>query len=341
MLLNIESSAKRGADLVGQVLTFAKGVESRRLKVDARQLLEETAKIANETFFKNIQVECSPAPDLWRVTGDPTQLNQVLLNLSVNARDAMPNGGRLRLSAENVVLDDSFAAAQPGGSPGPHVCITVDDSGIGMPAEVMDRIFEPFFTTKEPGKGTGLGLSTTLAIINSHKGFVQVRSQPGRGTTFHVYLPAQMGDATAGGDAAGQGGASAGPLPRGGGELVLVVDDETVVRDTTSITLETGGYRVLTAEDGAGAVALSARLHEEVDVVLTDMMMPGMDGPATIKELLRINPRARIIAASGVRDRRLVASVCALGVSHFLAKPYSAESLLGVVSEALGRCSPP
>ncbi len=335
ILSAIESSARRGADLIGQVLSFARGVESRQLKVDPGQLLEDIARIAHETFPKSIRVECVPAPRLWRVRGDPTQLNQVLLNLCVNARDAMPRGGQLKLAAENAVLDEPYTAMHPGSCPGPHVRILVEDSGFGMSAAVLDRIFEPFFTTKEPGKGTGLGLSTTLAIIKSHKGFLQVHSEPGKGTIFGVFLPAETDDDSAEANATADAGASAPAPPQGGGELILLVDDEAVVRDLTGETLRANGFRVLTAMDGAEAVALYARHQQEVDVVLTDMMMPVMDGPATIQALLRINPRARIIAASGLNQGGLAANACALGATHFIPKPYTADTLLGVLNEAL------
>ncbi|MCF7785053.1 MAG: PAS domain S-box protein [Prosthecobacter sp.] len=325
----IENSARRGADMVQQVLSFARGVEGRQLAVDVGRLLKEIEKIANETFLKNIQVRSKIPKDLWGVQGDPTQLHQVLLNLCVNARDAMPGGGMLKLSASNVVLDAHCGELSPEAKPGRHVLIAVEDSGTGMPPEVLERIFEPFFTTKELGKGTGLGLSTTLAIIKGHHGFLRVHSEMGEGTKFQLYLPAN--------DSADVQLATPveSALPRGNGELVLVVDDEDTVRQIISQTLETFGYRVLEAADGVEASTLFTTHQGEIAVVLTDMMMPVMDGLATIQVLMRMNPQVRIIAASGLGVKDMVAKAMAAGVKHFISKPYSAETLLKTLAQVL------
>jgi PAS domain S-box-containing protein len=329
VLTTIEGSAKRGADMVKQVLSFARGVEGQQLEVQVGHLLHEIEKIANETFLKNIQVHCDVPGELWLVKGDPTQLHQVLLNLCVNARDAMPDGGRLSLSASNLKLDEQYAAMNIDAKPGPHVCIQVEDNGTGMPPDVIERIFEPFFTTKELGKGTGLGLSTTIAIIKSHGGFVRAYSEVGMGTRFHVYLPAHTKPGVIGSEA------SEPELPRGNGELVLVIDDEAAVRQITRQTLETFGYRVLLASDGVEATSLYATRLQEIDVVLTDMMMPLMDGPTTIMVLLRMKPEIRIIAASGLNANGMVAKATNAGVKHFIPKPYTAETLLKTIREVL------
>ncbi|MBN8420370.1 MAG: PAS domain S-box protein [Verrucomicrobia bacterium] len=325
----IENSAKRGADMVQQVLSFARGVEGRQLAVEMARLVREIEKIANETFLKNIQVRSTIQNSLWGVQGDPTQLHQVLLNLCVNARDAMPNGGTLKLSASNLMLDGQSGELSTQAKPGPYVLIEVEDTDTGMPPDVVERIFEPFFTTKELGKGTGLGLSTTLAIIKSHHGFLRVHSEMGEGTKFQLYLPASdsadMQDVT-------PVGAS---LPRGSGELVLVVDDEDTVRQIISQTLDAFGYRVLLAADGVEASTLFTAHQNEIAVVLTDMMMPVMDGLATIQVLMRMNPQVRIIAASGLGVKDMVARAMAAGVKHFIPKPYSAETLLKTLAEVL------
>ncbi len=329
ILATIEGSAKRGADMVRQVLSFARGVEGRQLEVQAKHLLREIEKIVNETFLKSIRVSCDIQPGLWTVTGDPTQLHQVLLNLCVNARDAMPHGGTLSLTASNVTLDEHYAVMNLGAKPGPHVVIHVEDNGSGMPPEVVERIFEPFFTTKELGKGTGLGLSTTLAIVKSHGGFVRVESEPGVGTKFSVFLPART-------EAGSQDAViTESELPRGNDELVLVIDDESAVRQITRQTLEIFGYRVLLAADGAEAAGIYAAHRDEVAVVLTDMMMPVMDGPAIIQVLLRINPKVRIISASGISTDSMVSKAINAGVKHFIPKPYSAETLLKTLHQAL------
>ncbi len=329
VLTTMEGSAKRGADMVKQVLSFARGVEGQQLDVQVAHLMREIEKFTNETFLKNIEVHCDVPVELWLVKGDPTQLHQVLLNLCVNARDAMPNGGRLSLSASNLKLDEQYVGMNIDAKLGPHVCIQVEDSGTGMPPDVIERIFEPFFTTKELGKGTGLGLSTTIAIIKSHGGFVRVYSEVGMGTRFHIYLPAQTEPGAIGLET------SEPELPRGNGELVLVIDDEVAVRQITRQTLEAFGYRVLLASDGVEATSIYATRHQEIDVVLTDMMMPLMDGPTTIMVLLRINPGLRIIAASGLNANGMVAKATNAGVKHFIPKPYTAETLLKTICEVL------
>jgi PAS domain S-box-containing protein len=335
---NIERSAKRGADLVKQVLSFARGVEGSRVTLQVRHILKEVESIAENTFPKNITVETSLPQGLWPVLADPTQLNQVVLNLCVNARDAMPGGGRLELAASNAELDAQYAAMNRGMAPGRYVVIQVTDTGTGMPKEIIDRIFEPFFTTKELGKGTGLGLSTVLGIVRSHGGFVNVYSEVGKGSSFKVYLPA-----LAEGDAGDQAGRAEEALPRGNGELILVVDDEVSILDITKQTLQAFGYRVATAEDGAQAISRYALQRDEVAVVLTDMMMPVMDGPALIAALRRINPQVRIIGASGLNANGSTARAAAVGVKHFLPKPYSADALLAMIRHVLrdGGSRPP
>ena len=321
----IERSAMHGADMVKQVLTFAKGVDGARLDVDVGVLLRDLEKMARDTFLKAIDVRAQIAPDLWHVDGDPTQLHQVLLNLSVNARDAMPHGGSLGLNAENVDLDAHYSGLNPEARVGPYVCIRVVDTGEGIPQDMLDKIFDPFFTTKEVGKGTGLGLSTSQAIVKSHGGFMRVYSEPGHGTTFTVYLPARV-------EVSESSEPASIDMPRGRGELILVVDDEPSVREITRRTLEVFGYRTLLAGDGAEAVALFARRDAEIAAVLVDMTMPIMDGPATIRVLQKMSPAVRIIGASGLDAGDQVAM---LGVKHFLSKPYSASVLLKTLREVI------
>jgi CheY-like chemotaxis protein len=264
------------------------------------------------------------------VSGDPTQVHQVLLNLCVNARDAMPNGGRLTIAVENCLLDEQYAAMNIAATPGRYVNISVTDTGGGIPGELVDKIFEPFFTTKGPNKGTGLGLSTVLAIVKSHGGFVNVYSEPGNGTTFKVYLPAlNVSSETR------KLQPEETSLPRGDGETILVVDDEASVLTITTQTLEAFGYRVLTATNGADALAIYVQHKNEIAAVLTDMTMPIMDGAATIQALKRIHPAVKIIAASGLTANGSTVHVPGGDVKRFLTKPYTAGTLLKALRATL------
>ncbi|HMS03341.1 MAG TPA: PAS domain S-box protein, partial [Gemmatimonadaceae bacterium] len=303
----IAQAASRGASMIRQVLGFARGIEGERRTLPLLPVIDETLRIVGETFPRNITVTADVPGDAWRVDGDPTQLQQVLLNLCVNARDAMPAGGTLTVAASNVQLDADAAARVLEARPGPYVRLTVGDTGVGIPPDQVEKIFDPFFTTKPPGQGTGLGLSTTLAIVRGHGGFVRVQSEPGVGTVVDVYLPRGMEDAgehTVEPD---------GPLPRGDGETVLVVDDEAAIRATTREVLEAHGYQVLEAADGAEAIAVYAAHASVVRLVVTDLMMPVMDGPAMLQVLNRLAPDVRVIAASGLATSRDVQHAGAQG----------------------------
>jgi len=322
MLEIIEGSARRGADIVRQILSFARGLEGRRVEVQPKHLLKEIDSIIKSTFPKNIRCQLSAPHDTWTILGDPTLLHQILLNLCVNARDAMPDGGLLTIGVENRTIDEQYVAMNLRAKTGPHIVISVTDSGTGMPPDVIEKIFDPFFTTKEPGKGTGLGLSTVMGIVKSHEGFINVYSEAGRGTTFRVHLPA-VTSTHPGSELEAQAS-----LPRGNGETVLVIDDEISILTITSQTLQAFGYHVLTANNGATGVAMYVQHQSEIALVLTDMMMPVMDGRATIHALKQINPAVKIIAASGLGVNEEVSKGAALGVRHFLPKPYTAETLL-------------
>jgi PAS domain S-box-containing protein len=330
----LEASADRGAGLVRQVLSFARGVEGERINLQPRHLIKEIVKILKDTFPKSIEVEFESPGDLWVIAGDVTQLHQVLMNFCVNGRDAMPEGGKLMIRAENVYMDENYARMNLEAKPGHFVAITIADTGHGIAPQIVHKIFEPFFTTKEHGKGTGLGLSTALGIVKGHGGFINVYSEPGRGTEFKIYLPASE---AALGAMALEG---EGKLPRGSGELVLVVDDEVAIREITKGTLEMYGYRAIIASDGTEAVALYAQHRDEVKVVLTDMMMPYMDGPATIRALHKLNPMVKIIASSGLVENNKATPLIGDGVIAFLPKPYTAEKLLTTVSTVLAEESP-
>ena len=330
LLHTIEVSAQRGAGLIRQLLTFARGVEGKRHEVRVADVLKELECILSETIPRNIAIDLTVADDLWPVQGDPTQLHQVLLNLCVNARDAMPKGGRIGIAAKNVRLDDHYVAMNLEAHVGLYVRIDVEDNGTGIDAAILDKIFDPFFTTKPVGQGTGLGLATTQAIVKSHDGFIRACSEPNNGTRFRIYLPA--------GTSATTTSASDLPepaVPRGQGQLILVVDDEDAIRLVARQVLEAHGYRVLVAANGAEAVALFAQNIGRVDLVLTDMMMPVMDGPATIVALRQIRSDVRIIGASGIEHNSMLARAVGAGVKHFLPKPYTAGVLLRKLTEAL------
>ncbi|MBO0863242.1 MAG: response regulator [Chloracidobacterium sp.] len=329
-LLNIlHTNAVRGGEMIKQVLSFARGVEGENMPLQPARLIKEIIKILTDTMPKNIEITFSIANDLSSVSGDATQLHQVLMNLCVNARDAMPQGGKLRIEAENVEIDEHYARMNVEAKPGKYVSVSVIDTGVGIPEQNLTKIFDPFFTTKEQGKGTGLGLSTVAGIVRSHDGFVNVYSEIGRGARFKVYLPAiDVAQAA-------QAQSSQRDLPAGHGELILVIDDENAIREVARETLNAFGYRVVIASDGAEAMAVFAAHKDEVKLVITDMMMPYMDGPATIRALRRLDPQLKIIATSGLKAEDKIADAAQLGVKSFLPKPYTAEKLLKTVAAAL------
>src|ERR671933_232556 len=323
LLKMLEKNTRRSSDLVKQVLSFARGLEGQHTTLDVSQLITDIEQIAKQTFSRAIEI-CTDisTPNLWKISGDASQLHQVLLNLCVNGRDAMPEGGILEISAKNLWIDAQYARMNLDAKVGPYVVVTVSDTGMGIPREIVDRIFEPFFTTKELGKGTGLGLSTVMGIIKSHGGFVQVCSQVGKGTQFHVYLPTgQTIDADC-------PSAERHELPMGHGELILVVDDEDSIRETAKISLETFGYNVLLASDGIEALAVYTQHKEEISVVLVDMMMPSMDGPTTIRMLQKMNPHIKIIGVSGLVSNHKMLELVGNHVQTFLPKPYTSDELL-------------
>jgi len=325
----LRANAQRGGDMVRQVLSFARGVEGEHVALHPKHLIKEIVKILRETLPKSIEINFKIPDDLWIISADATQMHQVLMNLCVNARDAMPEGGSISIKAENIVVDENYARMHLEAKPGRFVVISVTDTGPGMAPEIQSRIFEPFFTTKEMSKGTGLGLSTALTIVKSHGGFINVYSELHKGTQFSLYLPAL--DIPGAPDSA----AAQTDLPLGQGELILVVDDEESIREITRGTLETFGYSVLTASDGTEALAIYADRKNEIAVVLTDMVMPFMDGPVTIRALQRMNPDVRIIAASGLGTGQRAGEGTLEGVAVFLNKPYTAEKLLKTLSQVL------
>ena len=328
LIETMRTSAERGAALVRQILSFAQGAEGEQLPMQVQPVVKETRKLLQHTLPKSIQLQVILPEDLWWIAGDATQVAQVLMNLGVNARDAMPLGGRLTIRAANVTVDEDFVRRHLEAQPGPYVLLEVSDTGFGIAPENLDKIFDPFFTTKEPGRGTGLGLSTALGIVTAHGGFIQVASEPNQGTCFSVYLPA-----LADGDAGPGAEEVQAPVP-GHGEWILVVDDEPAIRNICRTILEENGYRVLQAGEGTEAVALYAQHRGRIQVVLVDLMMPVLDGPGTIQALQRLDPQVRIIAVSGLGNLPSESGP-GLGEVAFLQKPYTGEKLLRTVGQVL------
>ncbi|NJM77302.1 MAG: PAS domain S-box protein [Acaryochloridaceae cyanobacterium RU_4_10] len=315
-------SSKRGSDLVQQILSFARGMDGQRAILQVGHLLAEVVNIARQTFPKNIEIERDVSTrDLWTVSADATQLHQIFMNLCVNARDAMPHGGKLTIAAENLMADENYVRMNLEAHVGPYVVITISDTGIGMSPDVIERIFDPFFTTKEEGKGTGLGLSTAIGIIKSHGGFVNVHSEVGSGSHFKVYLPAAESEESA------QPTDSSSHL-MGNGESILVVDDEASIREITKISLEAFNYQAIAAKDGIEALALFAEQHQQIDFVLLDLMMPSLDSATIIRTLQTIDPQVQIITMSGLATNGALANSISPNVKAFLAKPFTAQELL-------------
>ncbi len=323
-------SAERGAGLVKQILSFARGVESQRVPVDPVHILREIQQVARDTFPKSITFQLQIPDFTCTVYGDPSQLHQIFLNLCVNARDAMPNGGHIDISIGLITVDDTFIAMHPELAPGSYSCIKVTDNGSGIPPEVRDRIFEPFFTTKEVGKGTGLGLSTTMGILKNHHGLINLYSEVGRGTTFSVYLP--IYDPTINPYTFDP---KLEQFSRGRGELILVVDDEEPIRKVVEATLLQFGYQVLLASNGTEALDLYNAHRSRIALVLTDMAMPVMDGPATILALRAIDPEIKIVGSSGLFTNRSISQRIGGELTHFVPKPYTAETLLQKLHQLL------
>jgi PAS domain S-box-containing protein len=326
LLTILNESTLRGAELVQQILSFTRGVEGKWTCIQVHHIVKEVNRIIKQTFPKNIEAVFDYSQHLWTIEADSTQIHQVLINLCVNARDAMPNGGTLTIRTENITIDDNHTRIHLDAHPGDYIIISISDTGVGMISETLDRIFDPFFTTKEVGRGTGLGLSTAMVIVKNHGGFINVYSEVGKGTWFKVYLPA-----------IGTHETPAPPIENlalGCNELILIVDDEMSIRAITSTILETHNYRVSTAADGIEAIATYAELKHEIDVVLLDLMMPSLDSVTIVKTLHKLSPHVRIIAMSGLSsNEQITKTLQDNGVLSFISKPFTAENLLNTLAK--------
>jgi two-component system, cell cycle sensor histidine kinase and response regulator CckA len=325
----ISASAQRATGMVRQILGFARGRDGTAW-IPVGHIIGELGKIVRDTFPKSISISLKPGgKTLWQIRGDATELHQVLLNLCVNARDAMPHGGKITVSAENVKLDQE-TAIQVRASAGPHVVLSVEDTGTGIPAEVMPRIFEPFFTTKLPESGTGLGLSTVATIVKHFGGSIHVETELGKGTTFKIYLPAiessteekeaKLEEVT---------------LPVGHNELILVIEDEETVCQLIKTTLENYGYRVITAQNGLQGIARFDEHKHEIKVLITDTDMPHLDGMGAIDAIKSAKPDLPVIVASGSKHNTTQERKMAAGRVSKLGKPFSVEQLLIAVGLVL------
>jgi len=333
LLDTAQASIERGIGMLRQLLTFAGGGKAERVSLDVANVVHEVVEMLSHTIPKSITIEEDVSPDLWGVSGDATQLVQVLVNLCVNARDAMPNGGTLRIDARNISWTVDMQHKHPDAKAGPKVGISVADTGNGIPKESLDRIFDPFYSTKKFGEGTGLGLSTAAGIVRAHGGFIDVYSEIGRGTKMIVYLPADTSSVPAEGTRAP---ASAAP---GRGELILVIDDEPMILATMRIMLEENGYRILTANDGEEGLQEFRLAAGKVGAVILDMMMPKMDGVATLKAIRELDPHVPVVLASGLAGPDRVALAQSLGASGFLQKPYSDTEVLEALAGIIGNRS--
>jgi len=330
-LEGIETSARRGAEIVKQVLDFSRGAEGEQIVVQIRHTLKEVVEFAGRTFSKSISIEGDFPRDLPPIIGDAAQIRQCVLNLMVNARDVMPDGGTLTISASAQALTASEAAIlSPHGIEGSYAQIDVSDTGTGIPADVIDRIFEPFFTTKTRGQGTGLGLSTALSIVQGHKGFLAVSSESGKGTTFSIFLPVAASEKvvetrdTPVSESVSQGG-----------QTILVVDDEPMMLEMNVDMLESFDYKALSAENGQIGLDQFLADPTKIDLVVTDINMPVMDGPTMIREMRRTRPDLPIIAVSGLSEQQHLQEGTGLEGIQILAKPYSTDQLLSAVAARL------
>ncbi|MBI2813032.1 MAG: PAS domain S-box protein [Opitutae bacterium] len=325
----VGSSAARASQIVRQMLAFVRGGGGQRADVQLRHLVREAADMARVAFPRSIQIHEHLPSDLWTVKADSAQVSQVLMNLAVNARDAMPDGGELNFSAENREVADTGPHAIPGLKAGFYAVLNVADTGCGIPPEIKDKIFDPFFTTKPAGKGTGLGLATTRDIVQGHHGLIRVLTAPGQGTDFQIFLPANPDAPVAPMATASQS------APKGRGELVLIADDEAFILEMTRLVLESAGYRVLQARDGTEAVALAVEHKGDLQVAIIDRMMPFLDGNATIRALHKINPSLKTVQISGVVDPAECVAAGKTGGPPLLQKPFSGAQLLEAVNAAL------
>ena len=329
VLRTLETSARRGEGVIRQLMSFVRGIQGERMLINLKHLIWELLNFISETFPPMIKVKKYCPKGIWPIIGDATQLYQMLLNLAINARDAMPNGGTLTIEIQNVVLTEKDVAIHIDSSPGSYVLVNVKDTGIGIPPEIIHRIFDPFFTTKEPGKGTGLGLSSVMTIVKSHGGFIDVQSEVGKGSEFKVYLPAAK-------DQNESQSIKEYKFPQGRGETILIVDDEKNLLELLQTTLESRNFKVLTAIDGNEAISIYEKNKNKIEVVLLDMLMPNLDGVSTVTQLKKINPDVKIIGMSGSLLENMTDEMNKLLEKiPFLQKPFESDDVVLLINDVI------
>jgi PAS domain S-box-containing protein len=325
----IERSAQRAAELTKQLLGFARRGKYQVRPIDCDALIREIVLILRRTIDPRIAIELDPDPRLSLIEGDEAQIQQALMNICLNARDALPQGGTLKIASRNQRMIPDQASRQRGMKEGCYIRLTISDTGTGMSPEVRDRIFEPFFTTKAKGQGTGLGLSMVYGIIQNHGGTIEVQSHTGIGSTFTVFLPAIA--------SAALNGEELPPVPNihRGQETILLVDDEEIIRELGIDILEDRGYRVFSASEGREAVRIYRERMREIDLIILDVMMPGIGGKETYRQLRAINPQVKVLLSSGYSTNGEVGEILKQGVSGFVQKPYREDELAAKVREVL------
>jgi nitrogen-specific signal transduction histidine kinase/CheY-like chemotaxis protein len=331
LVVAMEQAASRAADLTRQLLGFARQTVLRSEPVHLARIVDEVVGLLRRTIDPRVRLESITASDLWAVLADASQMSQVIMNLCLNARDAMPEGGRIQLETDNVTLDAAEARRHRAARPGEFVRLRVRDTGQGIPPDVLPRIFEPFFTTKGPGRGTGLGLATVSGIIEQHQGWIECQSEVGRGTCFDIYLPRSHQPVA--------------PAPApvrarvvGGRETILLVDDEAVIRNVGRGILQRQGYTVLLAQDGPEGLAVYGREKDRIDLVILDLTMPELSGEDTFRRLLELDPHVRVLFSSGYAAEQ-VSEGAGREVLGFVSKPYRPDDLARAVRDALDRAA--
>jgi len=328
----LEKSAARGSSLVRQILSIAQGSSSELRTTQVKQIARDVVSVLEVTLPRNITLKTNIITDAWPVDANPTQIHQVLLNLGVNARDAMPSGGQLSFAVLNRKLDDAAAAKIKGGRSGNWLVVEVADTGTGIPEAVLERMWDSFFTTKAEGKGSGLGLATVRSMVELHRGFVEVETVEKKGTVFRVFLPAT--------ETVGAGSQSSHPFPaaRGRTELIMVVDDDEMVREITQAVLTDFGYRVIAGVDGVEGIVKYSAKALEIDLLITDVDMPNMNGAVLLTTLRRLTPELKIIGMSGMtmsKGESGALQEVQQKANAFLAKPFTAHALLNTVRAVL------